>query len=153
MHKLSGSTTGRLAIGDIVIATPLVLALAGCAGASTSASGQTHTASPVGKTEAAVAVPKYVASLNARKEVRAGACKDYGAKGWRLAGTATNSSKSARGYTIVVDFVSRKGDTVLDTKVVEVAKIAPKKSAHWSAAGAAGQAHVSCVIRQALVRS
>ena len=38
-------------------------------------------------------------------------------------------------------------------KVVEVAKIAPKKSAHWSAAGAAGQAHVSCVIRQALVRS
>ena len=29
----------------------------------------------------------------------------------------------------------------------------PKKSAHWSAAGAAGQAHVSCIIRQALVRS
>jgi hypothetical protein len=46
MHKPSGSTTGRLANGGIVIAAPLVLALAGCGGASTPASGQTHTASP-----------------------------------------------------------------------------------------------------------
>ncbi len=153
MHKLSGSTTGRLAIGGIVIVAPLVLALAGCGGASTPATGQPHAASAAGKTEPAVGVPKYVASPNARKEVRAGACKDHGAKGWQLTGTATNPSKSARGYSIVVDFLSRKGDTVLDTKVVEVAKIAPKESARWSATGAAGQAQVSCVIRQALVRS
>ena len=45
MHKLGGSTPGRLAIGGMVVATPLVLALAGCGGAPTPASGRTHTAS------------------------------------------------------------------------------------------------------------
>jgi hypothetical protein len=63
-----------------------------------------------------------------------------------------NASSSVHGYSIVVDFVSSKGDTVLDTKIIHVRRVAPKTSAHWAAIGAAARAHVSCVIRQALDR-
>lgn len=163
LTKLSRHPTTRLAICGTAIAMPVALALAGCAGTSTPASSTKASAtsraaaqsaaSPAGGAAPSVTVPKYVASENARKEVTASSCKHDGATGWRLKGTVTNSSPSARSYSIVVDFVSSKGDTVLDTKVIHVRRVAPKASARWSATGAAGQSNVTCVIRQALGRA
>lgn len=155
MNKLSRLITQRPVISGIAIALPLVVALTGCGGssvASAPASGQ-NAAHAVASQSAAgeVKVPKYVASENARTDVITDACRPDGSKGWLLSGTAINPSTSLRGYSIVVDFVSSKGDTVLDTKIVRVQAVAPKASAQWSAIGATGAGHVTCVIRQALV--
>ena len=159
--KLSRHRTARLVISGIAIGMPVAFAVAGCGGSSPGTSAPAATGSAAGRasapaaaqasaTASSVVVPKYVAAQNARKDVVASVCKRDGAKGWLLRGTATNSSSAARSYSIVVDFVSRKGDTVLDTKVVHVRRVAPAKSAHWSAVGAAGHTNVTCVIRQAL---
>lgn len=163
MNKLSRHPMARLVICGTVMAMPVALALAGCGSSSSPASSTTASAtsrapahspdSPAPAAAPAITVPKYVASENARKEVTAGSCKHDGATGWRLKGTVTNSSSSARSYSIVVDFVSSKGDTVLDTKVIHVRRIAPKASARWSAIGAAGRPNVTCVIRQAMGRA
>ena len=155
MSKLSIRSRTRLSVSGAAIAVPLALALAACGASSPSASAPASApassapAAPVA-TAPAVKVPKYVAADNARKYVAAQTCKQDGRKGWQLKGTVTNSSSAARGYSIVVDFVATKGNTVLDTKVVHVHPVAPRSSAHWSALGAAGQANVTCVIRQAL---
>jgi hypothetical protein len=94
-----------------------------------------------------------VASKNARKQVTSSACVHEGTKGWDAKGVATNTSSSRRAYSIVVDFVTPKGDTVMDTKIVHVGTVAPKSSAPWSVVGAAGQRKIICVIRQALASS
>jgi hypothetical protein len=50
-----------------------------------------------------------------------------------------------------VDFVTVPGDTVVDTKLVTVAKVQPQASARWSATGAApGVKNLTCVVRQTL---
>ena len=158
MNKASNFSTPRLVISGVTIAVPLVLALVGCAGSHPPTAPKAGTANPtaVGNQPQAitptVAIPKYVASENARKEVILSSCQKAGKKGWRIQGTAMNLSSSARNYSIVVDFVTKKGDTVLDTKVVRV-PVAPRKSRHWSTIGAPGQAEVTCVIRQALARA
>jgi hypothetical protein len=160
MNKPSRCGTSWRAISGTVIAVALAFAVAGCGGSSPATSAPVTGRSPApsaashaGASAPAVAVPKYVASQNARKEVAASACKNDGAKGWLLIGTATNSSSSARSYSIVVDFVSSKGDTVLDTKIVNVRSVPSSASAHWSAIGAPEQANVTCVIRQALAHA
>ncbi|MGD0375752.1 MAG: hypothetical protein ABSB01_14355 [Streptosporangiaceae bacterium] len=164
MNKLSRCHPARLAVSGVVIPMAVACALAGCGGSSPAASSpatsatsrapaHSATSPTTGAAAPSVTVPKYVAAENARKDVAASSCKHDGAKGWLLKGTLTNSSSSARSYSIVIDFVSSKGDTVLDTKVVRVRRVAPKASAHWSAIGAAGQANVTCVIRQALGRA
>jgi hypothetical protein len=99
-----------------------------------------------------VKIPKYVAAKNVRKDVSATGCVRAGRQGWRLKGAATNTSSSSRAYSIVVDFVTVKGDTVLDTKILNVGPVAPESAVHWSVTGAAGQRHVTCVIRQALAK-
>ena len=157
MTKLSSRRTTRLAISGAAIVLPAAFALAGCGGSSPAASApaasRTATqaaASPAGVTAPAVNVPKYVASENARQQVTASACRHVGRKGWLLKGTVTNSTSSARSYSIVVDFVRDKGDTVFDTKVVHVRRTGPGARRHWSVTGAAGHLSVTCVIRQAL---
>jgi hypothetical protein len=167
MTKLSSRRSTRVAISGTAIVMPLAFGLAGCGGSPTaapapagsasagspSAASRTATspaASPTGVTAPAVSVPKYVASENARQEVTTTSCRHDGRKGWLLKGTVTNSTSSARSYSIVVDFVSHKGDTVLDTKVVHVRRTGPGARRHWSATGAAGHVDVTCVIRQAL---
>jgi hypothetical protein len=100
-----------------------------------------------------VTVPKYEAADNVRQQVTATACARDGSQGWHLTGMATNTSSSRHGYSIVVDFVTREGDTVLDTKIVKVKPLAPGASARWSAVGAAGHENVACVIRQALAQA
>lgn len=155
MNMLSRHITPRPVISSIAIAVLLAVALTGChdsSVASAPASGQNAAHAAASQSAAGeVKVPKYVASENARTDVITDACRPDGSKGWLLSGTAINPSTSLRGYSIVVDFVSSKGDTVLDTKIVSVQSVAPKASAQWSAIGAAGVDDVTCVIRQALV--
>jgi hypothetical protein len=159
-------TPVRLAVGGAVAALPLALALSACSSGSptpaatvssppASAAQAAATAAGTGAVSGtgSVKVPKYVAADNARKNVVTTGCASVGARGWRLTGTATNSASSARTYSIVVDFVTAKGDTVVDTKVVRVGPVEPKATAHWSSTGAAGESQVVCVIRQALARS
>lgn len=158
MSKLSTPRRSVLAVLSAAAAVPAALVVAGCGTSSpTSASGTaTATDKPAvstGTPSPSIKVPKYVASKNARKAVTASACVHEGAKGWEAKGTATNTSPSRQGYSIVVDFVTPKGDTVMDTKIVRVKAIAPKSSTHWSVTGAAGQPKILCVIRQALASS
>jgi hypothetical protein len=98
-----------------------------------------------------VSVPPYNPALNAHHDVVAGTCVNGGSKGWSLSGTVTNSSSKPHGYSIVVDFVTLPGDTVVDTKVVDVATVSPASTARWQATGAApGKNNLTCVIRQSL---
>lgn len=150
------STPGRSRLigTGVVMAVPVALALAACSSHSTPAAGSTsspakhsvttHSAAPSPTSKA----PKHVASDNVRKAVVAGACTHDGSKGWLLKGTVTNSSASARGYSIVVDFMAAKGGTVLDSKTVKISAVAPKSSKAWQVLGAVGKASVHCVIRQ-----
>lgn len=157
----------RLAVGGTALTSLLVaalaLALAACGGSyavrtgaastATSAAGPAVAVASGSRTKgAAVKIPKYVAADNVRKYVSTTGCTQAGRRGWRLNGTATNPASSSRAYSIVVDFVMVKGDTVLDTKLLTVGPIAPKSAVGWSVTGAAGQQHVACVIRQALTK-
>jgi hypothetical protein len=161
MMKIGGRSPSRLAVGGSTLAL-LAFALAACSGspahtaavsATTGAASSAAAAgSQSGTTGNGVKVPKYVAADNVRKDVFASGCVSAGRKGWRLNGTATNTSSSSRAYSIVVDFVTTTGDTVLDTKILNVGPVAPKSTVHWSATGAAGQHKVTCVIRQALTK-
>jgi len=157
MMTIGGSRRSRLVIGGVAVALPL--ALSACSGGSpagtaTAAGNSAATAVSQGITNGqAVKVPTYVAADNARKDVTTTGCAQVGHAGWRLTGTATNTSSAKRAYSIVVDFVTPKGDTVLDTKVVSVGPVAPNSTVHWSATGAAGQGEVTCVIRQALAKA
>jgi hypothetical protein len=124
--------------------------LAVVAGACTSSH---PTSSPSGLPGATttVSVPPYNPAKNARQDVTVGACIDRGTKGWSLSGTVRNSAATPRGYSIAVDFVTVPGDTVVDTKLVSVARVQPQASARWSATGAApGVKNLTCVVRQTL---
>jgi hypothetical protein len=169
MMNLGSRSPRRLAVGGTALALLPALALAACGGSSPARTGAasmtTEAARPAASSVPAatsgsrhgakggtVKIPKYVAKDNVRKDVSATDCVQAGSRGWRLKGTATNTSSSSRAYSIVVDFVTVKGDTVLDTKLLKVGPIAPKSAVGWSVTGAAGQRHVTCVIRQALIR-
>lgn len=154
MNTGSRPADGGTALAPL-LTLAIALALAACG--SNSASTVTSAARPAatvtsGTSGATVKIPKYVAADNVRKDVSATGCAPAGRRGWRLNGTATNPMSSSRAYSIVVDFVTVKGNTVLDTKILTVGPIAPKTAAGWSVTGAAGQRHVTCVIRQALSR-
>jgi hypothetical protein len=157
----------RLAVSGTALALLPTLALAACSGNSPARTGTAPTATNAARSAASsvaaarsgsgteggtVKVPRYVAADNARKYVSTTGCVQVGSRGWRLSGTATNASSSSRAYSIVVDFVTVTGDTVLDTKLLNVGPVAPKSAVDWSVTGAAGQHHVTCVIRQALAK-
>jgi hypothetical protein len=157
-------TRAWLAVGGAVATLPITLALSGCSSnAPTAAAAATATAaqavataagtqSQTSLTSSSVKVPKYIAADNARKNIVTTGCVEDGQAGWRLSGTATNTASSARVYSIVVDFVTARGDTVVDTKVLRVGPVQPRATARWSTTGAADQSQVVCVIRQALAR-
>jgi hypothetical protein len=68
-----------------------------------------------------------------------------------LKGTVQNTATASRTYSIAVDFVTKSGDTVMATRVVNVGPVAPRGSANWSTPAAGqGQENLTCVIRQAL---
>jgi hypothetical protein len=138
----------------------LAISVVGCSGGSHPSSAATapHTGSATtatttqSTTSTTVNVPLYDPAKNARQDVAAGACTDGGDKGWSLEGKVTNSAAAPRGYSIVVDFITVPGDTVIATRVITVAPLGPHASASWSATGAApGQKNLTCVIRQSTV--
>jgi hypothetical protein len=166
------NTTSRTrawpAVGGVVATLPIALALSACSAgspvpastvSSAPASADQAVATAAGThdqrppTSASVKVPRYIAADNARKNVVAVGCAQDGQRGWRMSGTATNTSSSTLTYSIVVDFVTARGDTVVDTKVLRVGPVLPRETTRWSTTGAAGRSQVVCVIRQALARS
>jgi hypothetical protein len=147
-------SSSRLA--GAALAPFLALALAGCSGnspaqatAASSATGAASGAAPgSGNTGRTVEHPAHAG--NVRRDVSAVSCAQAGSHGWRLSGTAANPSSSSRAYSIVVDFVTVKGDTVLDSRVLNVGPVAPESGVDWSVTGAARQRNVACVIRRVL---
>ncbi len=165
--NIDSRSPSRPAVSGAALALLLTLALAACGGnsaadkdaAPTAANAPRPAVSSVaaarpgsGTRAGTVKIPRYVAADNVRKYVSTTGCVQAGSRGWRFSGTATNASSSSRAYSIVVDFVTVTGDTVLDTKLLNLGPVAPKSAVDWSVTGAAGQHHVTCVIRQALAR-
>lgn len=133
----------------MAVAAGLSLVLVGCGGGKAESS-PTVTTRPA-SSDTTVSVPAYNPAKNARQDVVAGPCVDGGSNGWSLSGTVTNSASTTQGYSIVVDFITVPGDTVVATKLVTVAPLHPHNSAKWSATGAApGVKDLTCVIRQSL---
>ena len=137
------------------------LALAGCSsgsGSPGSSSASRNTSASKGSsngsfngTTTSVNVPAYNVSHNARQDVVAGKCTGDKSTGYVLHGMARNSTASPRTYSIVVDFVTNPGDTVMATRVLNVGPVASQNSANWSTPAAGqGQANLTCVIRQVL---
>jgi hypothetical protein len=156
---LSNLSKGRLPVAGTAVAAVLVLAACSsnsapaASGRATPSTMASTSASAAANPAAAVHVPQYVAAENARKSVVTGACTLDGKKGWRYAGHVTNTTKTAHRYSIVVDFVTTKGDTVMDTKVVRTGTVAAGATAAWQATGAIGDSNINCVVREALDRS
>lgn len=141
--RRSGPSAALAAVG-------VALLLAACSSnkaASTTTSEATSTTAAVHAPTTVTTIPFSIAK-NARQDVTTtGSCSDVGGH-WVLHGVVKNSAKAARAYQIVVDFVSRPGNTVLDTKIVNTASIKPGGSLSWSAKSTSGLTHVACVIRQ-----
>jgi hypothetical protein len=134
----------------LAISSLLSVVLVGCGGSKPTSSPSTTRPTTNGATTT-VNVPPYNPTKNARQDVVAGACVNGGSRGWSLSGTVTNSGSSARGYSIVVDFITVPGDTVVATKLVTVTPLQPHASTKWSTTGAApGVNNLTCVIRQSL---
>jgi hypothetical protein len=135
------SAAGRVALGAAASAA----LLAGCA------SGSKPIAPPVATVRGgpATAIIPYVASRNARSDVTVDGPCERSSGAWSLAGTVTNSAKVARGYQVVIDFVTKRGGTVQDTRVVDVPAVGPSITVDWIASGAQGHAAIACIVRQA----
>lgn len=121
------------------------LALAACSGSSspTSTSGP-PSRSTVLKPGQTVA---FSLARNARTDVQAVSCEEQ-AGAWEMTGTVKNKSATTTSFQIVVDFVTRQGDTVLSTSLVTVPGVASGATTDWSATGARGKSGVACIIRQ-----
>ena len=120
-------------------------------GSTTTTSGSGHgstTTTPHGTTTVPVATTiPYNPALNARTDVTTSGCTPVlGA--WELKGTVKNSASKTRTYQIVVDWITQPGDTVLDTKIVNVPNVASGQSVPWNATGASGDKNLACVVRQ-----
>jgi len=83
---------------------------------------------------------------NARADVVPGACVPSGGR-LTMSGSVMNSSQVTRRYQIVVDFTSVPGNTVLDTKIVNIASLASQQKIQWSATSNVGISNANCVIR------
>ena len=146
---------GRHRRGLVVCAVgAIALALGGCSSGSGSSGAGSASKEASGSSDGAttsVSVPPYNASRNARGDVSSGHCTGNRTAGYFLQGMVRNSATSSRTYSIVVDFITNPGDTVMATRIVNVGPLVPNKSANWSTPAAGeGRANLNCVIRQAL---
>ena len=115
--------------------------------AKNSPSTTTSTSSPAAGDQTTI---PYSASKNARADVTiSGPCLHEPNTDWVIHGTVDNRTTKATGFTIVVDFVSQPGNTVLDTQIVRVPTVAVHQSSPWGAAWPNAAVNVACVIRQA----
>lgn len=130
---------------------PLVTAAVltgGAATACSSGSSDKPTNNAAAPNPKAGNIPAYDPAKGARSDAVPGDCGRDDKGEWKFAGIVNNHSKNARDYSIVVDFVLDKGNTVVDTKVVKVADVAAGKSADWTTLGASGNDDtLRCVIR------
>jgi hypothetical protein len=136
-------------IGLIGVIAFLGVAAAGCSNnnGSTVAKGTTTTTSA--QKGGATTIP-YSASKNARADVTInGTCLHEPNNSWVLYGTVANPTTKKTGFTIVVDYVTQPGGTVLETKIVKVLPVAPHTTATWGSAWTNAGNNVGCVIRQA----
>ncbi len=142
---LPPARAGRAAF-RVSVLVGAALALASCSSGSGSSTSGTKPATTT--TPATATTIPFDLSKNARQDVSTtGACAHAGST-WVLSGRVRNSSTTARPYQIVVDFVSQPGDTVLDTRIVQTATVAPGATADWSATSTPGLAGVACLVRQ-----
>jgi hypothetical protein len=144
--KRSSSRGARAASAAACCSLVLAIFVSGCSSNSNSNS------SPSSGSEQTTALKpgtpvSFDLAHNARADVRTDTCKESSGA-WVLKGTVTNSGTAATGFQMIVDFVA-KGDTVLSTTEVNIAYVAPKASANWSATGARGKLGVSCILRLA----
>ena len=145
------STFGRAALGRAPFLAALgpLLALAACSSspsgnATTSTTTQAANRTPTSSTTGVV--PSYSPTENARPYVEQNTCSIIGGA-WVDKGTVDNSTQSPHGFTIVVDFVTAKGNTVMDTDVVHVGTVRPGKTAQWSATDPQDRAGLACIVR------
>jgi len=125
---------------------------AGCSsgGAPAAKSPSSNSTTTTSATSSGQTTIPYDASKNARADVTvSGPCLHEPNTDWVLHGTVANRTAKTTGFTIVVDFVTQPGNTVLDTQVVKVDSVAPHQSSTWGAAWPNSAASVACVIRQA----
>ena len=68
---------------------------------------------------------------------------------WWTSGCGVNHSGAVGSYTLVVDFVSVPGSTVVSTSVIHLRDVpAGKAVSWWTQGGRAGQ-HLTCILRYA----
>jgi hypothetical protein len=146
--KRSQVCGARAALGAACCSLVLAIFVSGCSSNSNSNSNSSSSSGSEQTTALKPGTPvSFDLAHNARADVRTETCKESSGA-WVLKGTVTNPGTAATGFQIVVDFVE-KGDTVLSTTEVNIAYVAPKSSASWSATGARGKSGVSCIVRLA----
>jgi hypothetical protein len=131
-----------LRISGTAVAAVLTIA-AGCGGHSDSSA--TSSAVRVNPSE----VPAFHADRNARAAVTVHACRIEPSGSWSMSGSIVNRHAVPAGYTLVVDFVTIPGSTVVDTSVIRVRDIQPGRIARWSTSGGGGNRRLACVLRYA----
>jgi hypothetical protein len=118
---------------------------------TTSPTSTTTTSIPVTTTPTTVVVPPYVESENARSDVNESGCAVVSGA-LTMTGTVDNSQSVARTFTIVVDFVTVSGASVIATRVVTVPDLGAHKSTTWTSRGTSGISGLTCVIQFALAK-
>lgn len=139
-------------VTGVVGALVACAALAGCSSSpSATTTATSHTSTTSSSTRTTITIPgattiPFVEKYNARQDVTTTSCqKVLGV--WQIKGNIKNSASDTRNYEIVVDYVTQPGDTVQDTKIVHVSKVAPGSTVAWSSTGAPGKSNLACVIR------
>jgi len=145
---ISGRT--KALVGSLASAA---VALAACGSSPTKAATKATTTTTTGATTTTVPganlTPTFNPLRNAHQDVTPlGACTQNQAGTWVQKGTVVNPQSAKTGFEIVVDFVTQPGSTVLDTQIVQVPPVAPKKTVTWQASWTYSGEHVACVIRQ-----
>jgi hypothetical protein len=129
------------------LTTAAMSLVAGCSSNGSTPPSTTSTTTTVPPATIATTIP-FSITKNARQDVTTPSpCRQTNGL-WVLSGTIKNSAQAARTYQIVVDFVSRTGNTVLDTKVITTNPVPAGSSLPWSAKSTPGLTNVACVIRQ-----
>ncbi len=119
--------------------------------AACSSSGSTAVNTTAAPSTSVVAPSKPITfdpAENARSEVAFTACAPK-AGAWVVTGTVTNSGSATKTFQLVVDFASVPGSTVVSSTLVTVPDVEKHATVHWSARGARGASHVTCLLRQA----
>ena len=156
MHR--GGSTGKRVLAATLVGAAFAVLLAACGGSPSTPSATKTTSKATTTTSTTVPGAKlvpYNKYKNARLDVTLdGACTQNSQDDWVLKGMLINPDpKNITSFSIVVDYVHEPGSTVLNTVIVNVPKVAPKKTVPWQSSWEYSGKSVSCVVRQAQVTS